>query len=40
MMRNKTIDQKPKRVIWFKVKAQGNRNETSKSNIMNKIETK
>ena len=35
MMRNRTIDQKPKRVIWFKVKAQGNRNETSKSN--NKI---
>ena len=40
MIKNKTIDQKPKNVILFKVKAQGNKNETSKSKIMNKIETK
>jgi hypothetical protein len=40
MIRNKTIDQNPKSVILFNVKAQGNKNDTSKSKIINKIATK
>jgi hypothetical protein len=40
IIKNKIIDQKPNTVILFKVKAQGNKKETSKSKMINKIATR
>ena len=37
IIRNNTIDQKPKNVILFSVNAQGNKKETSRSKMINKI---
>ena len=40
MIKKRAIDQKPKSVIEFSVSAHGKRNDTSKSKIINKIETR